>query len=307
MVSPTFGGGHQIEMQFGTPQINMQHMPPGGGHQMEMLRQPPPATSIPPPQMNSNQFPVAVGNQNIPSDLSSEHQMESQSKEQAKQENESLNKPVESSSAAESDDGDKMDICDTWEQEKVQRLAEEVEKFEQEVMNIERSNLKVGTANNDTAAETSNVTSEAERTVDNPVTEPDKESAEAKKGDTVLPEDGVVERENKQDVTDVEVKSKEETSEIVESNRKTGEGEDTETKRATAEVAANNPTSSAAEQNSSPAEGTNVMEENEQAKMADEHPSSPAKTNEATSFDDVMDVQDSSPEPNKDQPTVENE
>lgn len=302
MVSPTFGGGHQMEMQFGAPQINMQHMPPGGGHQMEMLRQPLP-TSIPPPQMNSNQFPVPVGNQNPAPDLPGEHQMESQ-QEQKGQENDSLGKPVESSSTVESDDGDKMDICDTWEQEKVQRLAEEVEKFEQEVMNIERNSLKMSTDN--TAVEKSNTTSEAERTADSTVTEHEKECVdEAEKKDSGLPRDGEVEREAEQSVIDNEVKTvpTEDLSKVDTNDRETGEGEGqvVEAKQAITEIADNQLTSQDSQQIASATESSGtVEEESKQTKTADEKPSLPAEENEATSFDDAMDLQDSSPEPSAD-------
>lgn len=286
MVSPTFGGGHQMEMQFGAPQVNMQHVPPppGGGHQMEMLRQPPP-TSIPPSQINSNQFPVPVGNQNPTPDLPGEHQMESQKQEK---ESDTTSKPVEPSSAAENDDSDKMDICDTWEQEKVQRLAEEVEKFEQEVMNIERNSMKASTDNN-AASETTSTTQEAERTGDN-ITEHKKESVdETKKEVSDLAGHSEGERESK-NMIDGEVTK----TDKADTNRQTGENDGVEAKKDIKEVA-NNPLTS--ELNTSATEGTDTAkEENKQTKVVDEKPL-PAEKNEATSFDDAMDLQDSSPEP----------
>lgn len=282
MTSPTFGGGHQMEMQFGAPQINVQQIQPGSGHQMEMLRQPPP-TSIPPPQVENQVTPVAES-QNPPPDIPGEHQIESQQKEQMGKENDSTSKAMESVN----DDGDKMDICDTWEQEKVQRLAEEVEKFEQEVMNIERNSLKTST-DNTVAAETCQVTNESERT-NNTTTGHDEENegAAAKEEDLSLQE---VERE---DVTGNEVKSQskekstEELSEV-ETNRVAGEGEDVEAKKATD----NSPTS---EPNTSTVEVTNMVEENGQNKMTDEKTLLPAETNSL--FDDAMDLQESSPESN---------
>ena len=297
-----------MEMQFGAPQINMQQMPPPGGHQMEMLRQPPP-TSIPPPQVNPNQFLSAAASQNLPPDMPGERQMESQQQEQTGEKSDhqedTVTKPVEPS-AAENDDSDKMDICDTWEQEKVQRLAEEVEKFEQEVMNIERNNMK--TATDTTAAEISSTT-EAERTVDtNMVTEiTEKESVdEVKKIDAELSGDSEAVREVKEDlshITDGEVKtvsqeeSTEELSKVEPNRRETGEGEDSEVKQSTTELTevADNPVTS--DQNATPAEDTNVEQEIKQNKKVDEKPSIAAETNEATSFDDAMDLQESSPEP----------
>ena len=296
-----------MEIRFGTPQMNMQQM--ASGHQMEILRQPPP-TSIPPPQINPNQFLSAVASQNLPPDTPGERQMESQQQVQTGQEgdhreSETVTKPVEPS-AAENDDSDKMDICDTWEQEKVQRLTEEVEKFEQEVMNIEKNNLKTNTES--TTADTSNA-SEAEKTVDtNTVTErSEKKSVDkVKKDDSGLSGDGEVVREAKEDLshmTDGEVKnvsqeeSTEELSKVEPNSRATGEGEeDTAAKHPTTEVADNPLTS---EQNTTPAEGTNVEQEAEQNKMGtDEKLSIPAKTKEAAAlFDDAMDLQESSPEP----------
>jgi len=113
MISPNFGGsGHQIEMQFGSPH-------------MGIVRQPPP-TSVPPPQTNIHHNPPPwikpVGNQKV-------------EVEQSKM----TNQDVDTSAVVQPIEEVKMDICDTWEQEKVQRLTEEVEKFEQEVMNIEKS------------------------------------------------------------------------------------------------------------------------------------------------------------------------
>ena len=303
MVSPTFGGGHQMEMQFGAAQINMQQMPPPSGHQIEMLRQPPP-TNVPPPQMNSNQFPSAVTGQNLTPDTPGEHQMESQQQEQTGQESERresdmATKPVEPS-AAENDDSDKMDICDTWEQEKVQRLAEEVEKFEKEVMNIEKNSSK--TTTDGTPAETSNNTTEAERTVDTDTTmATEKDNVdEVKKVDTDLSRDSKVVREAKEDsshTNDSEVKNRfqeegtEESSKVEANSR---EREDSEAKHPTTEPT-DNPTS---EQNVTPAEGTNVEQETEQnKKIADEKSIPAAETNETASFDDAMDLQVSSPEP----------
>ena len=276
-----------MEMQFGASQVNMQHMPPppGGGHQMEMIRQPPPI-NVPSSQMNSNQFPLPVANQNpSPADLPSEHQMESQKQEQG----DATAKPVESSPTAENDDSDKMDICDTWEQEKVQRLAEEVEKFEQEVMNIERNSMKAST--DDTAPETTSATREAERTVDN-TTEQKKESVdEAKKEVSDLPGYGGVENESKS-VFDSDKVTK--TDKVETGNREAGENDGIEAKDDTKEVA-DNPVMSKC--NTLAAESTDmVKEESEQTKAADEKPPS-AEKNEATLFDDAMDLQDSSPEP----------
>ena len=114
MISPNFGGsGHQIEMQFGSPH-------------MGIVRQPPP-TSAPPPQTNIHHNPPPwikpVGNQQV-------------EVEQSKLTNQDVGTCADTVQPIEEV---KMDICDTWEQEKVQRLTEEVEKFEQEVMNIEKS------------------------------------------------------------------------------------------------------------------------------------------------------------------------
>lgn len=280
-----------MEMQFGAPQVNMQHMPPppGGGHQMEMIRQLPP-TNIPPSQMNSNQFPLPVRNQNpTPADLPGEHQMESQKQEQ---ESDTTTKPVESSSTAENDDSDKMDICDTWEQEKVQRLAEEVEKFEQEVMNIERNSMKAST--DDTASDSTRATHEVERTADN-ATEHNKESVdEAKKEVSDLPSHGEVESKSKSVLDSDEVTK---TDKVENGNREAGENDSIEAKGDIKEVADNPVTSKCS---TLAAESTDVAkEENEQTKTVDEKPPL-AEKNEATSFDDAMDLQDSSPEPTGD-------
>lgn len=297
MVSPTFGGGHQMEMQFGGPQMNLQHMPLGSGHQMEMLQQPPP-TNIPPPQMNSTQFPLAaVGNQLPPNDKLGEHRIESKQQEQEEKKEDSNTKPVESSTA-ENNEGDKMDICDTWEQEKVQRLAEEVEKFEQEVMNIERNSSKSDADN--TAVETSSITAGAEKTKAEPVIKQEKKSIdEAKMGDTDLGGGSEVVKETKEDVIDNEVKcgeSTEETSKVETNGVETGESEGIKTDQATTtREVADNP--SVLEQYTSAVEGTNT----EEKKMADEKTALLAETNAASS-DDAMDLQDSSSETNGDPP-----
>ena len=295
-----------MEMQFGAPQINMQQIPPPSGHQMEILRQPPP-TNVPPPQVNPNQFVSTVTSQNPPSDTHGEHQIESQKQEQAgqeseRQESDTITKPVEPS-AAENDDSDKMDICDTWEQEKVQRLAEEVEKFEQEVMNIEKNSSK--TATDSMPAETSNNTGEAERTVDTDTTmvteRNEKDSVDkVRKVDTDLSGDSEVVKEPKEEsshMNDSEVKTgsqeegTEESSKVEANSRVTGEGEDSEVKHPTTE--ANYP-----EQNVTPAEDTNVEQETKPNKtIADEKSIPSAKTNEMALLDDAMDLQVSSPEP----------
>jgi len=122
MVGPNFGGaGHQMEMQFGGPH-------------MGIVRQPPP-TSVPPPQ-TSMQHQASI-NHNPPPWIKSvgSQQMEV---EQTKLTNQDISNP-EPEGTVQPIEEVKMDICDTWEQEKVQRLTEEVEKFEQEVMNIEKS------------------------------------------------------------------------------------------------------------------------------------------------------------------------
>ena len=290
MVSPTFGGGHQMEMQFGGPQMNVQHMPLTSGHQMEMLRQPPP-TSIPPPQINPNQFPSAVPSQNLPPSTPGEQQMEPQPKEQKSEEKESATKLVESS-AGENDDSDKMDICDTWEQEKVQRLAEEVEKFEKEVMNIEKNSLK--TSKDDRAAETGNNTTKAEERIADKMMETEENDGkgsvdEARKDDSRNSE---VVREDKQDLTNTDVKrheeSKKELSKVESKNREAGEDEDKEKHMSVVPLTSG--------ENPTPADRIGVAQENEQNKMEDNKLLS-AKANEVALFDDAMDLQESSPEP----------
>lgn len=302
-------------MQFGAPQMNMQQIPPPSGHQMEVLRQPPP-TSIPPPQMKPNQFLSTATGQNLPPDTPGEHQMESQQQEQAgqeseHQENDTATKPVEPS-ATENDDGDKMDICDTWEQEKVQRLAEEVEKFEQEVMNIERNSSKTA-ATDGMPAETNNKT-EAERTVDadsTMVTERNEKDSVDKdrEVDTDLSKDSKVVKEAKEELSHVnESKVKtgsqegmEKLSKVEANSRITGEGEDSEAKQPTTE-ATDNPLTS--EQNGTPAEATNVERETKQ--NVDEKSIPAAETNETALLDDAMDLQVSSPDEPAPQLTTDN-
>jgi len=287
MVSPTFGGGHQMEMQFGGPQISMQHMPLGSGHQMEMLQQPL-STNMPPPQINSTQFPSAVGNQ-IPTNKFGEHHIESK-QDQAGSESDLNGKSVEPSTV-ENNEGDKMDICDTWEQEKVQRLAEEVEKFEQEVMNIERNSSKVDSVN--TAVETNNITAGAEKTEPETVIKQEKESLDGAITGNSNGGDGKVVQEVKEDVNDSEVKG-ENTAET--DRVETGEAEDIKTDQMTKKEVADNPPQ-VLEQHTS-AVGANTEEKK---KIVDNKTVLPAETNAATS-DDAMDLQDSSSETNGDPP-----
>jgi len=129
MVSPNFGGGHQMEMQFGGPP-------------MGMVRQPPP-TNIPPPQTNIQQQggmnhnpppwikPVESQQMEVDRSMPSSQDMDTQSMPSSQN--------IDTTAEPPPIEEVKMDICDTWEQEKVQRLTEEVEKFEQEVMNIEKN------------------------------------------------------------------------------------------------------------------------------------------------------------------------
>ena len=276
-----------MEMKFGGPLMNMQHMPLAGGHQMEMLQQPLP-TSIPPPQINPNQFSSTVPSQNLPPSTPGEQQP----KEHRSEEKESTTTLVEPS-AGENDDSDKMDICDTWEQEKVQRLAEEVEKFEKEVMNIERNSLK--SCKGEIKAETGNNVTEAdERTPDKMMETVKNENKDGKervnetrKDDSGIFGDSEIVREDKQNVTDTDIKRPEE-SKVESKNWEAGEDKDKEQHlSAVPLMSGENPT---------PAEGISVEQESEQNKMEDEK-SLPAKTNEVASFDDAMDLQESSPEP----------
>ena len=106
-----------------------------GGPPMGIVRQPPP-TSILPPQANMQH--QASMNQNPPPWIKpvGSQQMEVEQSKLTIQDMDTSAEPVDMAQPIEEV---KMDICDTWEQEKVQRLTEEVEKFEQEVMNIEKS------------------------------------------------------------------------------------------------------------------------------------------------------------------------